>query len=515
MRLLRVTAGNRNNYLFWLQSLHKGAHGNADLVAHFFRRAFELIRHNGVFGFIATNTIGQGDTRDTGLATILEDKGTIIRATRQLKWPGEAAVIVSVLHVSKGLARMPILNTRPVRRISAYVVEGDLDRSPLPLSSNRKKAFQGTIVLGMGFTFDDVAAAKGEAESLDTMSTLINRSGRNAERIFPYIGGEEVNSDPRHAYHRYVIDFSDFPLMKDSGLPSWASGDSRDREKWLRDGIVPFDYPGSVAADWPDLLKVVERLVKPGRQALGDKADAKHRKKFWWQFGRLTPSLYATIAGLNRVLVTSQISAYHCFAFLHTGSIFAHRLNVFAFSTNSSFAVLQSSAHEIWSRSFGYTLEDRNGYSPENCFQNFPLPAGFETSPALEAVGCAYHDHRARLMVTRNEGMTKIYNRFHDRAESVEDIGHLRSLQAEMDRAVLDAYGWHDLAVRAELIFLDETNENDHTFQGRLFWSSDLRDEVLTRLLALNAERHADEIRLGIALGMKGKRPGDEEYEAE
>ncbi len=80
-----------------------------------------------------------------------------------------------------------------------------------------------------------------------------------------------------------------------------------------------------------------------------------------------------------------------------------------------------------------------------------------------------------------------------------------------MDRAVLEAYGWHDLAARAAPIFLDETNEDDHTYQGRLFWPSDFRDEVLARLLALNAERHAEEVRLGIAPGMKGKREDDEE----
>ena len=46
----------------------------------------------------------------------------------------------------------------------------------------------------MGFTFDDVAAAKGEAESLGKMRAIIERDPRNSERIFPYIGGEEVNN---------------------------------------------------------------------------------------------------------------------------------------------------------------------------------------------------------------------------------------------------------------------------------------------------------------------------------
>jgi hypothetical protein len=80
-----------------------------------------------------------------------------------------------------------------------------------------------------------------------------------------------------------------------------------------------------------------------------------------------------------------------------------------------------------------------------------------------------------------------------------------------MDRAVLEAYGWHDLAERAEPVFLDDTAEDDHTCQGRLFWPSEFRGEVLARLLALNAERHAEEVRLGIAPGMKGKHREDQD----
>jgi hypothetical protein len=113
-------------------------------------------------------------------------------------------------------------------------------------------------------------------------------------------------------------------------------------------------------------------------------------------------------------------------------------------------------------------------------------------------------------MVARHEGLTKTYNRFHDPTETAEEIQRLRELHAAMDRAVLEAYGWHDLAVRAAPIFLDETNEDDHTYQGRLFWPSDFRDEVLARLLALNAERHAEEARLGIAPGMRRMAADDE-----
>ena len=83
-----------------------------------------------------------------------------------------------------------------------------------------------------------------------------------------------------------------------------------------------------------------------------------------------------------------------------------------------------------------------------DCFETFPFPENYRTNPALEAAGKTYHHFRAELMVARNEGMTKTYNRFHDANETSGDIVRLRELHAEMDRAVLRAYGWSDLAHR-------------------------------------------------------------------
>ena len=102
-----MAEGNAKGYPDWLKAVHPESHGNADLVAHFFRRAFDLIRSGGTFGLIATNTIGQGDTRSTGLRWICNHGGTIYAARKRLKWPGEAAVVVSVVHVYKGRLPLP------------------------------------------------------------------------------------------------------------------------------------------------------------------------------------------------------------------------------------------------------------------------------------------------------------------------------------------------------------------------------------------------------------------------
>ncbi|HEY9817232.1 MAG TPA: DNA methyltransferase, partial [Candidatus Obscuribacterales bacterium] len=92
---------NPDGYVDWLKVVHPEAHGNADLVAHFFRRAFTIIRHGGAFGLIATNTIAQGDTRSTGLRYICHHGGIIYNATRRYRWPGVAAVVVSLVHIWK------------------------------------------------------------------------------------------------------------------------------------------------------------------------------------------------------------------------------------------------------------------------------------------------------------------------------------------------------------------------------------------------------------------------------
>lgn len=453
----------------WLATLHSGASGNADLVVHFYRRAFELLRDGAAFGLIATNTIAQGDTRRAGLAWLGTHGGQIINVRRRVRWPGEAAVVVSVVVVARGETCVPrFIDERPVEFISAFFSDRGSHEDPARLQSNRNKSFVGCDIKGQGFLFADDDPA---ATTTTVMRSLIAADARNEQCIRPYIGGEELNTSPTQSARRWVIYFDEMNEME--------------------------------ARQWPALLRIVEEKVKPDRAN-----KAKELAEWpWWQFWRVRAELYAAIAPFNIVLVTGAAAVmHHMIAQLPSNLVFSHKTVVFAFDNWSAFSCLQCSVHELWSRQFGTTFGsvDALTYNPSQVFQTFPFPSDFESESKVEAIGQAYHVHRATLMVTRNEGMTKTYNRFHNRSETAADIVRLRELHAEMDRAVLEAYGWHDLAECAAPIFLDESNEDDYTYQGRLFWPADFRDEVLARLIALNAERHAEEVHLGIAPGMKG-----------
>ncbi|HJW42632.1 MAG TPA: DNA methyltransferase [Rhizomicrobium sp.] len=497
--MVTTSKGNRTGFIDWLQTLHQNAHGNADVVSHFFRRAFNLLRQDGVFGLLATKTIRQGDTRETGLRAIIATGGTIFRVNRRIRWPGEAAVVVCVVHVAKGEANRLIVDHRSVNRISAYLVDGDFDASPNRLLANLKVAFKGSVILGAGFTFDDEMASKGKSLSLKDMESLVRANPRNGDRIFPYIGGEEFSNDPRHLNRRYIIDFASAPLERQQSGRRWTAMNEEERLVCTREGIVPPDYPGWVAADWPDLLSIVKRLVKPQR----DQDNRPARRKRWWRFGDRQPGLYKAIEELQQVLAITQTSPHLAVSWLPSKQVFDQKLVVVATELDAVLCLIQSRAHEIWARFFASTMKDDLSYTPSDSFQTFALPNDFEISPELGTTGRAYHSHRAELMIARNEGMTKTYNRFHDVNEHAPDIVRLRELHAEMDRAVLRAYGWNDLAERAEPRFLNAETEDDHTYQGRFFWPSDLRDEVLARLLKLNAERHEEEVRLGLV------KPGD------
>lgn len=463
-----IAQGHRPAFMDWLKVVHTESHGNADLVAHFFRRAFSLIRERGTFGLIATNTIGQGDTRSTGLRWICTHGGEIYAATRRVKWPGLAAVMVSAVHVCRGAwVGSRRLDGREVSFISAFLFEGGGHEDPHVLVANAGKSFQGSIVLGMGFTFDDTDKS-GAANPIAEMHRLIAKDPRNGERIFPYIGGEEVNTSPAHAHHRYVINF----------------GEMKEEE----------------ARRWPDLMKIVEAKVKPER----DLQNRPALRERWWHYAEKRPGLTAAIAGLERVLVVARTTKYLGFAYLPAGLVYSENTVVFSFQERSAFATVQSSVHDTWVRFFTSTLEDRLGYRPSDCFETFPFPPNWQTDPKLEAAGQTYYDFRTALMIRNNEGLTKTYNRFHDPNEHAPDILKLRELHAAMDRAVLDAYGWTDIPTDCDFFLdyeIDEETWGDKKKPYRYRWPDHVRDEVLARLLDLNQKRHEEEV----AAGQHGK----------
>jgi hypothetical protein len=463
----KITGMLSTPYLLWLKSNTAGAGGQADLVAYFFRRSFCLLRENGAFGLIATNTIAQGDTRTSGLLPIRRNGGQIFAANRRVKWPGSAAVTVSTVHVTRCPSISQFhLDGNEVERITAFLLHIGPDENPIQLASNAGICFKGVMLGGDGFLFED---GNTRASSIAEMRHLLSKSPMNSERIFPFLGGDEILSDPEHRHSRYIIDF--------------------------------FGVPESQFNNWPDLVTILRQKVREER------AGTRLAELPWWEHERPRPSLRAARKGIEWAFVHPFTSSFHAFARVPTSTIVSTPHCVFCVESFGFFCVLQSRPHEIWARLFGSTLEDRLRYTPSDCFETFPFPDSWQTLTTLEAIGKAYYEFRAALMVKNEEGLTKTYNRFHDPDERDPDILKLRELHVAIDRAVLDAYGWSDIATHCEFLLdyeIDEEEWGDKKKPYRYRWPDEVQDEVLARLLELNAERAKEELHSGADAAKKG-----------
>lgn len=458
---------------FLVECIANGAKGNADLSAYFFLQAGRLLRKDGMAGLLATSTIAQGDTREVGLNQLLAGGFSIPRAVPSAPWPGVAALEVAHVWLRKGGWESEfILDDAPVVGITALLtVSGRITGKPHMLKANEKKSFIGSYVLGMGFVL-----------SPNEASALIERNSKNRDCLFTYLNGEDLNSRPDQSPSRWVINFYDWPLNR-LGTGQWHAANEKQQKEWLRSGIVPGDYSGSVASDYPDLLAIVEEKVKPERSLVKRPV----YRDMWWIYAEKQKALYASIAGMKRYLVHPLTSKHHNLVFYNPGQVPSHMTVVLVIDSWSDYSVLQSELHWKWALEYGNKLETRPQYTPTDCFETFPFPL---SRSALEEIGEHYYTHRQSITQSRQEGLTKIYNRFHSPAENSPDVAELRRLHVEMDQAVAAAYGWHDL------IF-------DHGFhetkQGiRYTISEAARRETLDRLLELNHQRYKEEVSAGL-----------------
>jgi hypothetical protein len=438
-RRMRRVFGDR--FVEWLTLAFPGCSLNADLCAFFYRRLFGLIRPGGYLGLLATNTIAEGDTRETGLAVILSEGGQIIRAIRRMPWPGTATVNVSVIHLVKGAWCGEVrLDGRPATWISSSLQDEAEVGSPARLYSNLNLSFQGSVLAARGFIISD-----------EEREQLLTGDSKNAEVIQPFLSGQDINGRPDLSPSRWVINFRDWPLKR--------------------------------AEEFVGPMRIVRQRVYPVRCQVRREA---HRR-YWWHYGDKRPALYKSISGSKRVIGCSRHSSHWAPAFLPIGIVYSDATVIFSVSSYTFFAILQSTLHETWKDRFQSSLRTDPRYTPSHCFDTFPFPTADprDVNASLEDIGKRYHQHRQKILTAREMGLTRVYNLFHDPRCEDSNIIELRALHQELDERVAEAYGWSGL----------ELGHGWDDSQGDPRWgiSSKARAEIFRRLYALNQERHAAE----------------------
>ncbi|MFF4232869.1 Eco57I restriction-modification methylase domain-containing protein [Streptomyces sp. NPDC001820] len=437
-----------------------------DLVGYFLLRAHEVSNSNSQAGLVATNTISQGDTREVGLDQLIRAGVTIRRANKSAPWPSKTAVLeYSAVWISKpgvasdaacvldGLVVPPGISSslNPASRSTACVER---------LSGNAGLSFSGVKITSLGFTLPPSDARSWVAQD-----------ARYSDVVFPYLGGQEVNTHPAHDTDRWIINFRDWSLERAKQYPKAF-------EKVLRD--VKPDCESKDSNTYPGLM---ER---------------------WWQYWRSRNELMQALSSLEKCVVIARVSKVVMPVMLPTKQIFSEQLVVVTSADPAPYAVLSSSVHYWWALDRSSTMKGDLRYSATDILETLVLPP---LTVRLREVGTHLDAYRRDLMLARNMGLTDTYNMVHRPDCHDEDIAELRRVHEAIDKATVEAYGWYDLLDDSgQTPPADPTHERfplDHGFhetdQGTRYTIGLLaRTEIIDRLRQLNHQAYADEVHLDL-----------------
>jgi hypothetical protein len=452
---------------------------SADLVMYWWHyAALKVVREalHG-FGLITTNSIRQTFNRRI-LEAHLEGDVSLIFAVADHPWvDSDEGADVRIAMTSVGAGKkygrvLSIASERPIVDgefeleftpkfgfINADLTVGADVASAASLKANSSLCGQGIKVVGDAFFKPD-----------GDLSGLINpATGMNVVRSF--VGPKEVS---KAKPPRKIIDF--FGLYENEAK--------------------------SVSADDYQRLLVG---VKPIR----DQNARDSIREQWWRFGWDRPVFRNAVRGQNRYVVTLETSKHRFFSFVNADYLCDGSLFWIALSSADHLGVLSSSVHYAWVRVAAGSMGVYVGnvrYNRAVCFDPYPFPDASEVKrERIEKFGEKLYSHRASQQALHvNLDITGMYNvleklRSGEPLSAKERIIHehglvsvLRQIHDDLDAAVLDAYGWSDLL---PLLRIAHGNDAPAEGQTRDDAKRAFDDAVLERLVALNAERAAEEAR--------------------
>ncbi|MFA5591499.1 MAG: DNA methyltransferase, partial [Lysobacteraceae bacterium] len=476
---------------------------SADFVMFWWHHAAQLTRRGAAerFGFITTNSIRQSFNRRV-IEPHLSDKkqplslvyaipdhpwvdtadGAAVRITMTVGasgvYPGNLLQVVSEEAGRAG--EMVVKFRRSTDWIDPAIRLGPSLIGTRPLQANRALCWQGVKLVGDGFL-----VPVADQQRIQTAGSTVIRG---------YMSGRDLVQKNRALA---VIDFA--------GL----------------------DVEQARSAN-PAAFQQVLDTVKPMR----DQNREESRRTKWWLFGRSNENMRTALHGLERFIVTPEVAKHRPFA-LVSNLLPDASLYAIAVDDPLILGVLNSPVHSIWAGFAGGTLEDRPRYHSGTCFERFPFPdfhaadkfggpigvapvnsdgsadetqtSGDTPSDRIRNLAEQLDAHRKRQQAAHpGLTLTGMYNVL-DKLRSGEAltakertlheqglVSVLRQLHDELDEAVLHAYGWGDL-----LPLLRVAHGNDAPLEGQSREDAKraFDEAVLERLVALNAERAAEEAR--------------------
>ena len=427
----------------------------SDLVCYWFEKAGQHIASGKAHraGLVATNSIRGGANR-RALQTAT-DNGRIFEAWGDEPWVIDgAAVRVSLVCFSRsddtfvqgarldGAVVDEIYTDLTARRGGVGV---DLTRARR-LAENADVAFMGDT---KGGPFD----ITGD-QAREWLRLPANPNGRaNAEVLRPWVNGMDLTRRPAG---KWIVDFGLQMSEREAALYEKPF-------RWAQEHVRPA---------W-------EKQREAGRRAQ------------WWLHHRPRPKMWAALEGLSRYVATPTVSKHRLFVWLDARVCPDHQLIVVARDDDTTFGVLHSRFHELWSLRRGTSLEDRPRYTPTTTFATYPFPTGL--APQVPATDYAF-DPRATAIATEAQHLVELRDRWLNPPEWVEWIDEpvpgYPQRPVPRDEGAANALSERTLTnlynTRPQWL-IDAHEALDAAVAAAYGWPADISDDdVLRELLVLN-----------------------------
>lgn len=444
---------------------------SADFVMYWWHYAALLTRRGALerFGFITTNSLRQTFNRrvvDAHLADVKQPL-SLAFAIPDHPWVDSAdgaavriAMTVGRAGIAEGLLRCIGVNERLSDDTTAVVVRERTGRifsdlsiganvaAAKPLLANAGISSPGLKLHGRGFLLTDM-----QARELGYSS-----STREPRVIRPYLHGRDLLHGARETYVIDAFGYDEQALLSEN----------------------------------PSVYQHLALRVKPERDARADTKDGAGYARSWWLHGKPRPEIRRALSGLPRFIGTTETSKHRVFQFID-GYVAADNMIIIVASDDAYvLGVLSSSVHLQWALAAGGRLGVGNDprYNKTRCFEPYPFPEAIDsTGVRIRKLGEQLDAHRKKQQAAHpGLSITAMYNvlakvrvgeELTSREQKIHEQGLLSVLDRihkELDDAVLEAYGWADLSP-----ILSDT--------------AAFTDVALERLVALNAERAAEEAR--------------------
>ncbi|MEI6279252.1 MAG: DNA methyltransferase [Verrucomicrobiae bacterium] len=361
----------------------------ADLCCYWFEKARQQIEKKlcARAGLLATQGIRGGANRD--VLKSIKTTGDIFFAESDRDWIlAGANVHVSMVGFDDGLEKDRILDGHAVAAIHSNLAAASADVTVAKcLSANGEIAFMGDT---KGGPFDIA-----EERALAMLSEPNPHDWPNSDVLIPWVNGLDVTRRPRGMF---IIDF---------GLERSAAQSACYE--------LPFAH--------------VSAHVRTERQRNNRALYA----KYWWRHVEPRPGMLDALASLPRFLTTARVTKHRLFTWMEAPTLPDSAVFAFARDDDYFFGVLHSRLHEVWALATGTQLREKESgfrYTPTSCFETFPFPYPDDTETHwLEIVARfrAAHYHTEQDNVLREEPPPSLPNEHRAAiADAAKELNELR-----------------------------------------------------------------------------------------